>query len=243
MKSKIVKSAFPILTIIMIIFSSQAFAHPPQDMVLDYNVTTSTLDVTITHNTLDPMSHYVYKVEIKVNGDLYLSKLYTSQPTSSTFSYNYTVLTNTSDQISVTAFCILFGSITKTLVVPNKNAPDAPNITGPTSGKPSEVYNYTFVTNDPNNDNIFYYIDWGDNSTTEWIGSYSSGEEIIKGHSWSSKGSYTITAKAKDTDGNEGSWGKLNIKMPKTKNLFSGTIIKNLQILLSKLTLIKSVLF
>jgi hypothetical protein len=227
MKYKTIKAAFlALFTTILLLVSSQTIATSPEDMVLSYDIDTSTLEVTITHNTLDPNSHYVYKVDIKINGVLYSSEQYTSQPTTSTFTYTYTVEANAGDEISVTAICVLFGSITKSLVVPNENAPAAPEINGPSNGSPGEEIQYTFVTTDPNGDDVYYYIEWGDGSNSGWIGPYGSGVEVTESHSWDSQGSYTISAKAKDTDDNEGLPGTLSITIPRNKLVFSNSISK-----------------
>jgi hypothetical protein len=76
--------------------------------------------------------------------------------------------------------------------------PSPPNISGPTDGEPGVEYNYTFVTEDPEGDDIWLYIDWDDGTVEDWIGPYASGEEIIVSHEWSDEGSYEITAKSKD---------------------------------------------
>ena len=36
--------------------------------------------------------------------------------------------------------------------------------------------------------NIYYYVDWGDNTTSGWLGPYISGTQIHLTHSWSEKG-------------------------------------------------------
>jgi len=76
--------------------------------------------------------------------------------------------------------------------------PNAPIISGPASGTVGEEYNYLFVTTDPDGENVFYWIDWGDNYNTSWIGPYNSNEEVNLDHIWSEEDTYTITAKAKD---------------------------------------------
>ncbi len=96
--------------------------------------------------------------------------------------------------------------------------PNIPNITGPTSGNIGTAYDYTFVTTDPNGDNITYYIEWGDGSTEEWIGPYASGEEVIFSHTWDKKGTYVVRAKAKDIWGYDSNWGTLEVTMPKNKS-------------------------
>jgi acid phosphatase type 7 len=93
--------------------------------------------------------------------------------------------------------------------------PEAPLIDGLLHGKSGVAYQYTFNATDPNGDNVSYLIDWGDNTSSGWIGPYLSGDEITESHSWSKKGTYTIKAKAKDMYGNEGEWGTLSVTMPK----------------------------
>lgn len=241
MKSKTIKIVTPILILLFIsMISLQALANPPDNMILDYNVSTSELDVTITHPTLDPNTHYIYKIDIEVNGELILSEQYTSQP-SDTFTYTYTVMTNEGDEISVTAICSLFGSLTKTLIVPNENAPNAPDINGPSNGKPGIEYDYTFVTDDPNEDNVFYYIEWGDGTNTGWIGPYPSGGQITQNHTWDSRGSYTITAKAKDPDENEGLTSIYEVSIPRMRQIqtFSDFIKQYIEFLLYRFPLIQ----
>jgi outer membrane protein assembly factor BamB len=89
--------------------------------------------------------------------------------------------------------------------VPNV-PPGIPLIEGPTSGKPAESYEYVFNASDQNEDKIMYYIDWGDNTTSGWIGPFSSGVMVSKNHTWLTRGAYKIQAKAKDGHGAESSW-------------------------------------
>ncbi|KYK32048.1 MAG: hypothetical protein AYK22_00365 [Thermoplasmatales archaeon SG8-52-3] len=105
------------------------------------------------------------------------------------------------------------------IVVSFAGAPEQPDIEGPIEGKPGIEYNYSFVTNDPENDDVYYYIDWGDNQLEEWIGPYQSGEEIIKSHSWNEKGTYIIQAKAKDTSEHESNWETFEVKIPRSRLL------------------------
>jgi hypothetical protein len=100
------------------------------------------------------------------------------------------------------------------------HTPNAPTINGSLNGTVGVKYNYTFVSTDPDGDNLFYYIKWGDDTNTSWLGPYLSGEEIIVNHTWSEKGKYTIQAKAKDIWGAESGWGYLDVTMP---NLFGNT--------------------
>jgi outer membrane protein assembly factor BamB len=94
------------------------------------------------------------------------------------------------------------------------HAPTAPTITGQTNGRIKRTYEYTFTSTSPLGNQIYYLIDWGDDVTTDWLGPYSSGEPIMMKHSWSEQGTYTITARAKDTDNLWGPWGTLSVTMP-----------------------------
>jgi len=98
--------------------------------------------------------------------------------------------------------------------VPNQ-PPLAPTINGPASGSVGQSYNYTFLTTDPNEEAISYYIDWGDSTQSEWIGPFESGESIIVSHTWTKRRTYIIQAKAKDVSNAESGWGTISIKMPK----------------------------
>lgn len=97
--------------------------------------------------------------------------------------------------------------------------PNKPTITGQIKGKPNTNYIYNFIATDPDQDNLYYYIDWGDNNSEEWIGPYNSGEEISISHSWTQKGIYNIKAKVKDEHGAESDWATLEITMPKNKTI------------------------
>jgi len=96
--------------------------------------------------------------------------------------------------------------------------PNPPTITGPTSGEMGIEYEYTFVTTDPDENKVYYYIEWGDGDVEEWIGLYNSGEEVKIGHTWSEQGEYTIRAKAKDLYDFESDWSSLNITINNPPN-------------------------
>jgi len=64
---------------------------------------------------------------------------------------------------------------------------------------------------------MIYFIVWGDNTSTEWIGPYPSREIITLNHSWLEKGNYSIRVKAKDIYGAESEWSTLEVSMPKNK--------------------------
>lgn len=92
--------------------------------------------------------------------------------------------------------------------------PNTPTITGPGSGSPGTVYMFVVQATDVNGDDLYYLVDWGDNTTSGWLGPYASGAEVTATHSWSQQGTYTVKVKAKDIPGDESDWGTLEIVMP-----------------------------
>ena len=85
-------------------------------------------------------------------------------------------------------------------------APDIPNITGPSDGIKGVEYSYSTHTIDQNNDQIYYWFDWGDGTNSGWIGPYESGKNCTTSHIWQENGSYQIKAKAKDIYNHESDW-------------------------------------
>lgn len=108
------------------------------------------------------------------------------------------------------------------------NNPKKPKITGWKLGKVGNEYNYTFVATDPDADNISYFVDWGDNTSTEWIGPHYSGKRIKTSHQWSEQGTYIIKAKTKDIYGGESDWATLTVSMPRNK-IFNKPLTQFLQ--------------
>jgi hypothetical protein len=92
--------------------------------------------------------------------------------------------------------------------------PSAPSISGSTHGKTGVLYNYTVVAIDPEEDNVSYFIDWGDETYTNWSAWNDSGLVLTFSHTWVKKGTYTIEAKAKDIFNKTGDWGTLKVVVP-----------------------------
>ncbi len=78
--------------------------------------------------------------------------------------------------------------------------PDIPQIiSGPqAAGQDIPLY-FEIMTIDPDNDQVFYQIDWGDGNLTGWLGPYPSNESITINYSWVNQGTYQIRINSKDT--------------------------------------------
>jgi hypothetical protein len=92
------------------------------------------------------------------------------------------------------------------VVSPVLSGPEQPIIDGPTEVEIGKEYDFTFITNDPEDADVYYYIDWGDGEVEEWTGPHASGEEITVSHTYLVRGNVTLQAKAKNTYGTEGIW-------------------------------------
>ena len=98
------------------------------------------------------------------------------------------------------------------------NPPNAPDIDGPTSGKVGVEYNWTFISTDPEGDNITYYVDWADEcGGAEWHGPYPSGEEVTIAHKYTYENTFTINTLAVDENGAESNWTYFEVTMPRNK--------------------------
>jgi hypothetical protein len=95
--------------------------------------------------------------------------------------------------------------------------PGAPTITGETNGKVGVEYEYTFNSEDQNEDGVIYHIDW-DDGNFDTTGVNPSGVDVKVKHSWNNKGTYTIRAYAEDEFGLVGPEGTLTVIIKKGKS-------------------------
>jgi hypothetical protein len=121
-------------------------------------------------------------------------------------------LTNTTQEVvtlTVTAHNYRYNQQTFYL---NK-APEPP--TKPSGEERPEIditYDYETSTTDFEGEDVFYWFDWGDNTTSGWLGPYASGANVIASHSWSARGPCIVKVKAKDINDQESQWSEeLNI--------------------------------
>jgi outer membrane protein assembly factor BamB len=97
------------------------------------------------------------------------------------------------------------------------DTPSAPEINGPTKGVLDILYNFTFKSESPHGNDLYYWIEWADGSNSGWLGPYGSGVNITESHVWDSRGKYPVQAKAKDTNGSVSSWGVLQLNIPRNR--------------------------
>jgi hypothetical protein len=110
-------------------------------------------------------------------------------------------------------------------IVEANSPPEAPVLSGPSNGTIGKDLTYSITSIDPDNDTLFFYIDWGDNTPVEWIGPISSGVPHNVSHVWNNPGSYTIKAKAKDIHNAESEWS--NPLFVTLKSVFTVSFFQN----------------
>ena len=77
------------------------------------------------------------------------------------------------------------------IIMNDNDAPFKPTIRGPNKFlKARKLYEYTFVSFDPQGHELWYLIDWDDGHIDNWIGPYQSNEVVTLSHAWSKKGEY-----------------------------------------------------
>jgi len=92
-------------------------ATSPRYLGLKYNTQTHTLKVTVIHFSPAPKIHYVYRIEIDKNSQIYQAYLYQKQPKIFLLTYNYNVTVLPGETLTVSAYCVLWGFIQKSQTI------------------------------------------------------------------------------------------------------------------------------
>ncbi len=67
--------------------------------------------------------------------------------------------------------------------IPGNNPPYKPSRPiGSSSGNINEEYTYISSTIDPDEDVLYYLFDWGDGTSSDWLGPLESGEDCNASH-------------------------------------------------------------
>ena len=106
-----------LIGITMLTFSGTATS--PRYIGLKYDAKTHTLNVKVLHLSPAPKIHFVYRIEIAINGEVIQSHIYTSQPKIIISSYTYNITVNPGDTLTVSAYCVLWGFLQKSQTISN----------------------------------------------------------------------------------------------------------------------------
>lgn len=96
--------------------------------------------------------------------------------------------------------------------------PHKPILHGSILGEINKEYDLSIKSVDSDNDNVYYLIEWGDGTTTQWVGPYASNSTVSQTHTYKEKGNYVIKVKAKDRFNDESEYAMLPVQMPKIKS-------------------------
>ncbi|MEM0492379.1 MAG: hypothetical protein QXS02_00240 [Candidatus Thermoplasmatota archaeon] len=86
--------------------------------------------------------------------------------------------------------------------------PTPPLLEKSTSGKVNEYISFNIKSYDPDGDQVYYLIDWGDGNNSGWLGPYDQGVITLVKYKWKKAGVYTVKGKAKDINSAQSiNWG------------------------------------
>ncbi|MCK5300552.1 MAG: hypothetical protein KAJ21_01525, partial [Thermoplasmatales archaeon] len=105
---------------LLILTTNNVSAHPPLKLNIKYIKENEVVFVNISHSVTTD-NHYIKSIEIQLNGENYDTFEYTSQPSRTSFSYNYTIAANDGDNIKIKAICNQFGTLTRELTIGENN--------------------------------------------------------------------------------------------------------------------------
>jgi hypothetical protein len=118
MRSMKIIGIFVIGLFITISLMSLVNATPPRYLKIQYQTSTNTLKVTLSHFSPARSIHYIYRIIVQKNGALEQSHFYSTQPSFFINTYEYNLSANPGDIITVSAYCVLFGYNTRSTTVP-----------------------------------------------------------------------------------------------------------------------------
>ena len=117
--------------------------------------------------------------------------------------------------------------ISESTSVDYNGLPNAPSISGPTTGVAGTTYTFTFDATDPDGDTIRYRADWDDNGTVDQnvpsSGYVSSGTSRTATRSWSTAGTYTFKVRTQDSPGAQSGWTSHTITINPSTPAVSGS--------------------
>lgn len=98
--------------------SSLAYAHPPSDIMINFDPATRILQAVVMHNTSNPKSHFIKKVDIALNGKEIIEHQVSREDNNISQTVSYLIPdANAGDKLSVEAYCSISGKLKKEIEV------------------------------------------------------------------------------------------------------------------------------
>ena len=134
-------------------------------------------------------------------------------------------------------------------VVNTGQSPNTPMVSGPKNGVIGESYEYSITALDPQGDDVYYKISWGDCAVMYWDGPHKSGEKVTYEHAWCevccpSGGDFTIQVWVKDVSDNMGDCKTFEVSMgeEKQESSVSSPFLQLIERLLERFPLLENLL-
>ncbi len=109
---------YAFILMVLIFTLSSLFAHPANSVDLTFDKATSILKVNFTHKVGDETAHFIYDVEVKLNGKKLINQETLRQDTKEGGYYLFKIVdAKVNDKISVMVDCNKGGKKTETLVI------------------------------------------------------------------------------------------------------------------------------
>jgi hypothetical protein len=116
-----------------------------------------------------------------------------------------------------------FGDPTLQIAEPSEPPEKPQTPSGPASGLIGEPATYTTRTTDPEEDEVYYLFNWGDNTDSGWLGPYESGAFAEGIKTWNREGTFSVKVIARDVHGKLSEWSdELIVTMPRNRDLSRG---------------------
>ena len=99
-------------------FCSLAYAHPPSDIIITYDPATKILQAVIMHDTSNPLSHYIKKVDVGLNGKEIIEHQIRREDNNISQTVSYLIPdAKAGDLLSVEGYCSISGKLEKSITV------------------------------------------------------------------------------------------------------------------------------
>ncbi|HOD12800.1 MAG TPA: hypothetical protein PLO93_03210 [Candidatus Omnitrophota bacterium] len=107
-----------VILLLLFVLCPNAFAHPPQDIILAYDPSSRTLAIEVLHSSYDPNRHHINRLEVSINGNVILEKTPNRQNNTKLEVNILIPHVDAGATLEVKAFCSRGGTLTKSIIVP-----------------------------------------------------------------------------------------------------------------------------
>lgn len=107
---------FILLLVFALILPTSGFCHSPSG--INVVVKKGAIDLVVFHSVSDPSTHYVKRIEVKLNGEKTTEKDFTSQTDDATQKTSFDIpALKKGDALDITAYCSRYGEVEKSVKV------------------------------------------------------------------------------------------------------------------------------